>query len=134
MVDHIVQELATLLLESGGEGGYNSSCKSFQLEKALEEHFHGQPRSVLDRGYSARILIKMPTEVKKVERQMSILVYLTCIAIFTSGGKEGEPETEHTKAIQLTEHIAQEILDWGCLNRGTLRDTRSGRCPGFLWC
>lgn len=52
VVDYMVDTLTAKCNQGKRKGGYDNSWLAFQLELALEEHFHGQPRSVLDRGYS----------------------------------------------------------------------------------
>lgn len=52
VISNITRSLEDTYKAAQQQGGYDNSWKAYQLELALEEFFHGQPRSCEDSGYS----------------------------------------------------------------------------------
>lgn len=52
VIQKLTLDLENIFREGNHKGGYDNAWKTFQIELALEEFFHGQPRSPQDRGYS----------------------------------------------------------------------------------
>ncbi len=55
VLQHLSGELHALLFLYSHMGGFKPSWRAFQLELALEEYFHGQPRCVSSRPYSSTL-------------------------------------------------------------------------------